>query len=86
MERENAVSVSVFEFDTENTLREIFDVVEEAVRETTAPLVVVTGAVPVVVVSAVMDRDLLDTLISLDSEVCVPSTSLILDAPFVLCA
>ena len=84
MERENAVSVSVFEFDTENTLREIFD--EEAVRETIAPLVVVTGAVPVVVVSAVMDRDLLDTLISLDSEVCVPSTSLILDAPFVVCA
>lgn len=84
MERENAVSVSVFEFDTENTLREIVD--EEAVRETIAPLVVVTGAVPVVVVSAVMDRDLLDTLISLDSEVCVPSTSLILDAPFVVCA
>ena len=83
MDRENAVSVSVFEFDTENTLREIFD---EAVSETIAPLVVVTGAVPVVVVSAVMERDLLDTAISLDSDECVPSTSLILDAPLVLCA
>ena len=83
MEIENAVSVSVFELDTENTLREIF---EDAVRETTAPLVVVTGDVPDFVVSAVMERDLLETAISVVSELCVPSSSLMLDAPFVLCA